>query len=95
MHRHPRHLLTLATAFAIALLAPAAQAQSAATPQVVKPPVAQLWMDVATATMPGMPEMSAMPGMGGIFGGSRGGAGYRIRHSARRRTRQQGSLRTP
>lgn len=74
MHRHPRHLLTLATAFAIALLAPAAQAQSAATPQVVKPPVAQLWMDVATATMPGMPEMSAMPGMGGIFGGSRGGA---------------------
>lgn len=44
--------------------------------QVVKPPVAQLWMDAATFTMPGMPEMPDMPGMsalGGLFG--RPGAG--------------------
>ena len=26
--------------------------------QVVKPPVAQLWMDVATMTMPGMPDLA-------------------------------------
>ena len=51
--------------------------------QVVKPPIAQYWMDVATAAMAGMPEMpdmgalggmmSGMPGMGGVsFGATRG-----------------------
>ena len=45
--------------------------------QVVKPPVAQLWMDVATMTMPGMPDMASIPGAGGLGGlfGARGGAG--------------------
>jgi hypothetical protein len=59
---------------AVPLLAPpSAYAQTKAPQQVVKPPVAQLWMDVATVTMPGMPEMPAMPSVGGMFG--RGGAG--------------------
>ena len=45
--------------------------------QVVKPPVAQLWMDVATMTMPGMPDMASISGagaLGGLFGAG-GGAG--------------------
>lgn len=40
----------------------------------VKPPIAQLWVDVATASMAGMPEMPAMPSMaGGMFGGGERG----------------------
>ena len=45
-----------------------------ASQQVVKPPVAQLWMDVATMSQPGMPEMPSMPGMGSLPG-LRGGGG--------------------
>ncbi|AMO23287.1 hypothetical protein GCM10027034_42290 [Ramlibacter solisilvae] len=43
--------------------------------QNVKPPKAQLWMDVSTGTMAGMPEMDSMPGAGmlaGMMGGGRG-----------------------
>lgn len=46
--------------------------------QVVKPPVAQLWMDVATMTMPGMPDLASIPGagaLGQIFGVKGVGAG--------------------
>lgn len=60
----------------VTLLHGTAQAQAAGSTQVVKPPVAQLWVDAATFTMPGMPEMPDMPGMGalgGLFG--RPGAG--------------------
>jgi hypothetical protein len=49
-----------------------AQAQNA------KPPKVQLWMDVSTGSMAGMPEMDMPAGMGGMLGGmmgSRGGAG--------------------
>jgi len=48
--------------------------------QNVKPPKAQLWMDVSTGTMAGMPEMDMPAGggaaamMGGLMGG-RGGSG--------------------
>ena len=59
---------TAAVVAALAATLPAA-AQTKAPQQVVKPPVAQLWMDVATATMPGVPEMPAMPSIGGVFGG--------------------------
>lgn len=38
--------------------------------QVVRPPVAQYWMDVATHSMAGMPEM---PGMGSMMPGFMGG----------------------
>lgn len=41
--------------------------------QNVKPPKAQLWMDVSTGTMAGMPEMEALGGMGGMLGGFMGG----------------------
>lgn len=58
-------------AVGLALAAPVALAQAKATAQPVKPPVAQLWMDVATITMPGMPEM---PGVAALLGGRRGGA---------------------
>jgi hypothetical protein len=61
------------------LLAPlGAHAQAKAAQQVqqvVKPPVAQLWMDVATVTMPGMPDMPSMPSLSGMLGGGRTGEG--------------------
>ena len=54
--------------------------------QVVKPPVAQLWMDVATMTMPGMPDMASIPGagaLGGLFGAGGGARQQRVRQHAR------------
>jgi hypothetical protein len=64
-------------ALALALGATAAWAQTKAPQQVVKPPVAQLWIDVGVHTMPGMPEMPAMPaGIGGLFGGGQGGNAF-------------------
>jgi hypothetical protein len=50
---------------------------SLALAQNVKPPKAQLWMDVSTGGMAGMPEMdsAAMGGMGGMLGGMMGGRG--------------------
>ena len=76
--------LLLATALATAgALASAQQA-----PQVVKPPLSQAWIDVATfggmgmpAGMPGMPGMAGagaanpLSMLGGLFGGVVGGAG--------------------
>ncbi len=66
-------------ALVLPLLAPLPSAAQPKPPQqVVKPPVAQLWMDVATSTMPGMPDLSGMagmPGIGGLFGGRGGAAG--------------------
>ena len=58
----------IAIVSAAALLHSTAHAQPASGGQVVKPPVAQLWMDVATFTMPGMPEMPNLPGMGALGG---------------------------
>lgn len=63
---------SLLAATGLALAAPGAAAQGKPAQQAVKPPVAQLWMDVATISMPGMPDMPAMPGLGGMLG--RGGA---------------------
>lgn len=40
--------------------------------QVVKPPVAQYWMDVATISMAGMDDMPDMGAMGGLMGGMTG-----------------------
>jgi hypothetical protein len=69
-----RNAIALALALTGPAAAPIAFAQTKAPVQVVKPPVAQLWIDVGVHTMPGMPEMPAMPaGMGGMFGGSQGG----------------------
>jgi hypothetical protein len=69
-----RSVVAVALALFGAAVAPAALAQAKAAAQVVKPPVAQLWIDVGVHTMPGMPEMPAMPaGMGGLIGGAQGG----------------------
>lgn len=54
--------------------------------QVVKPPVAQYWMDVATMSMAGMDEMPTMGGgLGGLIGGmvgvpGMGGASFGATH---------------
>jgi hypothetical protein len=57
-----------------ALLALGLGALPAAQAQNVKPPKAQLWMDVSTGGMAGMPEMEHS-GMGAMLGGLMGGAG--------------------
>jgi hypothetical protein len=46
-----------------------------AVAQNVKPPKAQLWMDVSTGSMAGMPEMEMPGGLGGMLGGLMGGGG--------------------
>jgi len=63
----------------MALAAGAAGAQASRGPsQVVKPPVAQAWIDVATFSGFGMPGMGGSPGaspmsmMGGMFGRGQG-----------------------
>ncbi len=58
-----------------ALLALGLGALPAAQAQNVKPPKAQLWMDVSTGGMAGMPEMDGNSGMGAMLGGLMGGAG--------------------
>ena len=50
------------------LLSGAALAQN----QIVKPPVVQYWMDVATISMAGMDELPDMGGMAGLVGGMTG-----------------------
>ena len=58
-----------------ALLALGLGALPTARAQNVKPPKAQLWMDVSTGGMAGMPEMDASSGMGAMLGGLMGGSG--------------------
>src|SRR5450830_1701248 len=60
----------LTLALACAALAPGVNAW--AQTQVVKPPIAQYWMDVATLSMAGMDEMPDVPDMGAL-GGMMGG----------------------
>lgn len=54
------------SAAVLMLAAGAVQAQN--TQQIVRPPKINLWMDVSTGGMAGMPEMD-MPGMGGLMAG--------------------------
>lgn len=67
---HPSRLLRRSTALAagLCLLSLAAGAQNA------KPPKTQLWIDLSTGTMAGMPEMELPAGgdlLGGLMGGGR------------------------
>ncbi|MDD2926326.1 hypothetical protein [Rhodoferax sp.] len=48
---------------------------AAAQVQVVKPPIAQYWMDVATISMAGMDDMPDMGALGGLVGGLPGMGG--------------------
>src|SRR4051794_15265439 len=62
----------------LAIAALAALACASVQSQNVKPPKAQLWMDLSTGSMAGMPEMDLPAGMGGMLGGMMGsGAGGR------------------
>ena len=63
-----RFVLTPAcVAAGLCLAAPIAHAQTSKAPKV------QLWMDVSTGTMAGMPEMDSLPMGGGMLGGMLGG----------------------
>ena len=88
-HRIPQHLVqSLQPLAAVAVLACApllAQAQTAPT---------QLWVDLSTSTMTGMPEFM-QGGVGGVisglFGGNKGGGGSQVYGHASGRFIQQGS----
>ena len=67
---HPLRAASLAVAACIVPVAVPAAAQ-----QVVKPPIAQYWIDVATHGMAGMPEIPGMPALPSFMGGGQGGAG--------------------
>lgn len=75
MHRHI--VMTLTLAFAV----PLAGAQTKGPQQVVKPPVAQAWIDVATFAGMGMPAGGGAPGMGSMMGGLFGGGGQGARNT--------------
>lgn len=70
-------LTALTTLAALPLVAAAQQS---------KPPKVQLWMDVSTGGMAGMPEMDGLAGgmLGGMMGGGRGGAGGNTTYGAAR-----------
>ncbi len=50
-------------------------ATAAGAQQVVRPPLAQYWMDVATHGMAGMPEMPGLPSLPSFLGGGASGGG--------------------
>jgi hypothetical protein len=59
---------------AVALVALAAGLASVgAHAQNTRPPKAQLWLDLSTGSMAGMPEVELPAGMGGLLGGMMGG----------------------
>jgi len=72
-----RSLIAVAIGSALLGLAGNANAQgkSSKTTQVVKPPVSQAWIDVATFSgmMGGMPGAGVMEGLSGLFGGKKDG----------------------
>jgi len=61
-----------ATALASALLLALGSSPAAAQTQVVKPPVAQYWMDVATVRMADMDELPNLGAIGGMAAGMMG-----------------------
>ena len=64
----PRFFLTPAClAISLCVASAGALAQNSKTPKV------QLWMDLSTGTMAGMPEIDNLPGGGGLLGGLMGG----------------------
>ncbi len=68
MNTSRRPCLFTLLALGAALAAGGAHAQT-------KPPKAQLWLDVSTGGMAGMPEMELPAGMGGMLGSMMGGGG--------------------
>ncbi len=73
MRQRMPYVLALAASTGLGLCPSAALAQ----PQVVRPPIAQYWIDLSTHTMAGMPEMPSMPGLSGMaFPGAGGQNSY-------------------
>lgn len=67
----PSRTVLSAIAWAAVLGGPAAAQTPPPSQQVVKPPIAQLWMDVATHSMPGMPALpTGAFGLGAAGGGN-------------------------
>ena len=64
-----RYLTPACLAAGLCMASLGAQAQNTKAPKV------QLWMDLSTGTMAGMPEMDSLPGGGGMLGGLMGGMG--------------------
>ena len=62
-----RYLTPACLAAGLCIASLGAQAQNTKAPKV------QLWMDLSTGTMAGMPEMDSLPGGGGMLGGLMGG----------------------
>jgi hypothetical protein len=60
---------------AIALVACGIALGGGAQAQIIKPPKAQLWLDLSTGGMAGMPEMDMPSGMGSMMGSMMGGGG--------------------
>ncbi|HEY3247237.1 MAG TPA: hypothetical protein VGK88_02945 [bacterium] len=78
----------LALTALVLMLATAAAAQQ----QEVRPPIAQLWIDVATNvfSLPGMPRSTASPTTQNAFGNTRNGMGRYMDVALQVRTRPQG-----
>jgi len=65
VHTRTAPVLPALTALAFALLANATHAQT----QVVKPPIAQYWMDISTVSMAGMDDVPGMGMVASMMGG--------------------------
>ena len=68
-------LLRATLGAAVLCMATSAAAQTKAAQQVVKPPVAQAWIDVATFSGMGMPGMGGQGGVANMMRGALGGRG--------------------
>jgi hypothetical protein len=71
-HRTARPAAPAASALASALLLALGSSPAHAQTQVVKPPVAQYWMDVATVRMADMDELPNLGALGGMAAGMMG-----------------------
>lgn len=71
----------IAVVLALGFVLPLAGAQTKPSQQVVKPPVAQAWIDVATFAGMGMPAGGDAPSMGSMMGSLFGGSGQGARNS--------------
>ena len=91
-----RSLLNVCVLCGFAAALSPGHAQTKAPVQVINPPKTQLWMDVSTGGMAGMPELE-IPGMGGLMGGIMGALGGKGKDAGggKTGTHYYGAARTP
>ena len=91
-----RSLLNVCVLCGFAAAPSPGHAQTKAPVQVINPPKTQLWMDVSTGGMAGMPELE-IPGMGGLMGGIMGALGGKGKDAGggKTGTHYYGAARTP